>query len=521
MNYNTESDTGVSEGQENSLAPEINVQSATSGEQMPIDVSKPNTTSTRLIKRVENGKERRQFAEASSNEGADCLTDIPFVSRTQGPLLIANTVMPISPSDSKTNDYNNEQINVLRPLISPYESYSETDENRGAGHEITETYQFVDEYPPMRTAFFAVLPVFMAYSSLVTLQGNLRHRLGIDNSKSARSYEFSSAASLLFLGNLCLRLLHNVFLGFLRPRQRVYVSYVALTISSGIIAIFYFMLDFQSIVFMYIAYLIAGTGIGTFESNIMSVITPLGHETKVWAQYGIPAGFSAVSVGTFTLLVFLPHNTALLIIVFSGIAISNIMGLIFFKFCVPDIHFAASEQNLRDLYDDLKQFKKWLPKIGLYSFTFALNMFCLSIGSSLQQFIYDSDALPLVHGSDVTIPKNVHRILVNIMALFGDITGRKIAYCITRKVHPLWYLLIVIIGAVVLLSKQAIIAPIGMFLVMLSNGLIYSSTTKHIDIDVDPKYNLVALSVWFFIGDVGSFIGANVVNPLLVVVGSV
>jgi len=71
------------------------------------------------------------------------------------------------------------------------------------------------------------------------------------------------------------------------------------------------------------------------------------------------------------------------------------------------------------------------------------------------------------------------------------------------------------------LSKTALIAPIGMFFVMLGNGLIYAHTTKHIDNAVEDSFNLIALSVWLFVGDAGSLIAAYLVQPFQGWFGSV
>ncbi len=80
--------------------------------------------------------------------------------------------------------------------------------------------------------------------------------------------------------------------------------------------------------------------------------------------------------------------------------------------------------------------------------------------------------------------------------------------------NPFWYLICSFAGAALCLSRVAIIAPLGIFLVMSGNGCIYASTTRHIDQHIDKSFNLVALSVWLFIGDIGSVIGSNVLSSI-------
>jgi hypothetical protein len=41
---------------------------------------------------------------------------------------------------------------------------------------------------------------------------------------------------------------------------------------------------------------LGGVGIGTFESNLLSTIAPLGKRTKLWAIVGMPVRFSQRSV---------------------------------------------------------------------------------------------------------------------------------------------------------------------------------------------------------------------------------
>ena len=42
--------------------------------------------------------------------------------------------------------------------------------------------------------------------------------------------------------------------------------------------------------------------------------------------------------------------------------------------------------------------------------------------------------------------------------------------------------------------------------------MIYGATTRHIDAHVPERYNLIATSVWLFIGDVGSVTGSNIIG---------
>lgn len=377
------------------------------------------------------------------------------------------------------------------------------------------------EMKTMRFAFFTMFPMFMGYAAMVTLQAEIKGRLGIGNNGGARSYEFGFAVSLLYMGNLVFRLMHNVFFSFIRPRYRVAVSYICMTIATGTLAFVYYVANDKHIAWVYVAYIIAGIGVGTFESNLISVLTPLGHGTKVWAQYGIPIGFNGVSIGAFALFAAWPNLLELQCGVYLFISISNLLGLVFFILAIPDIPFESTHKTIKVFFSDLKHFREWVPLIWQHTLALSVDMFALGFNAAIQLYIYDVPHIPLWAGAATTIPVNGFRAWFNACSLLGDATGRKLAYKTHRHLNPFLFLFFTFAGTAMVLSKQAIIAPFGMWFVMFANGSIYAHTTKFIDDKVDRRFNLVSLSAWLLLGDVGSFGGANAVNPIRVLIGSV
>jgi predicted membrane protein len=59
-------------------------------------------------------------------------------------------------------------------------------------------------------------------------------------------------------------------------------------------------------------------------------------------------------------------------------------------------------------------------------------------------------------------------------------------------------------------------SPLCAFGIAFANGAIYAQSARYIDKNVPIAYNLVSLSVWLFVGDIGSVIGSNVLLRLLV-----
>lgn len=112
---------------------------------------------------------------------------------------------------------------------------------------------------------------------------------------------FKHAASFNYIGNLIFRIAHNfVFAPFI-PRHRVVISLSAMLTSMLLIGIGVYKFDGTSLNWVYSAYAIGGVGVGTFESNMLAAIAPLGHDTKVWAIIGMPVGFVSISVLGFLL----------------------------------------------------------------------------------------------------------------------------------------------------------------------------------------------------------------------------
>lgn len=377
------------------------------------------------------------------------------------------------------------------------------------------------QLPPLRRAIFTMLPLFMGYATMVTLQAHIKHRLDIGNNGSASSYEFSFATSLIYFANLVFRLMHNVIFSMLRPRYRVCVAYTCMGSACAILGFAYYVFESKALTWTYVAYLLAGVAVGTFESNLISCITPLGHGTKVWAQYGIPLGFSGISIGAFGLFAFYPGDLKLQMSVYFFVALANMCGLVFWLVAIPDITFESTAQSIRHFGSDIKQFKQWIILVLPYACSLFVDMFAVSMFSAIQLFIYDIPSIPLWPGATMCFSKDVFRVLFNLGSMMGDASGRKLAYWTPRHIRPYLFLVLSVAGGACILSKVAILAPIGMVMVMHANGEVYAHATKYIDDKVPRRFNLIGLSFWLFVGDIGSFAGANAVNAVRVVVGGV
>ena len=298
------------------------------------------------------------------------------------------------------------------------------------------------------------------------------------------------------------------------------LSYTSMTIAQLCLVIPYYIVNSKSLVFVFLAYLISGVGIGTFESNLISCLTPLGPTTKSWAVIGIPVGFNMISVGSFILFSIWPDVVELQAAVYLFIVAANIAGLLFYIYLVPNIEFEASSDTMYTFLKDLKCWREWFPTIWKHCVALMIDMCCVSIFSAVALYIFDAAEVPIVPRSTTTIPKNAFDAIYYCFSFMGDFTSRKIAYR-DKPRNPFFFLVLSCIGVALVLSKTAVVAPLGMFCVMFANGSIYAQTTKFVDVSVPKKYNLMALSVWLFIGDIGSFCGSQAIQPLRTIVGPV
>jgi hypothetical protein len=89
--------------------------------------------------------------------------------------------------------------------------------------------------------------------------------------------------------------------------------------------------------------------------------------------------------------------------------------------------------------------------------------------------------------------------------------SRKIFYH-TRLFFPFLFLIFSLVGMGVGLLDITILVPLTALGVSFANGSLYTQTNRLIDRDVPDKYNLVSLSFWLFVGDIGSVCGSNLIS---------
>jgi hypothetical protein len=273
------------------------------------------------------------------------------------------------------------------------------------------------------------------------------------------------------------------------------------------LGVFVVLLGHKWVGYVYIAYFLGGVGVGTYESNMLSCVTPLGHSTKTWVILGMPMGFTLISVGGFLLMgAGLPP-----VALYLAVAVACVAGALVMAFRVPDVELPNNSKNLGEFVENARRFRLWAPFLPWHCAALMIDMFSVSAFTSMTYFVLNGTKVSLwgVSSDAWLVDKDWFFAVVNVFVLLGDSVSRKAVYAMPRLYHPWLWLLCNVAGGLCVLSAVPILYPFGMFAIYWGNGAVYGTTTKHIDSTLSRRFNLIALSFWLFIGDVGSVTGGQ------------
>jgi MFS family permease len=308
---------------------------------------------------------------------------------------------------------------------------------------------------------------------------------------------------------------HNVLFFYVPPRVRVLISMTSMALSMTILTGIFFILDHQhlSLAWVFLAYGFGGLGIGTFESNLLSCISPLGKTTKFWAILGMPIGINLITVGGFLLL----EAGVSAGYIYFGVMIFVLVGIALFLVRIYRESGVRTAITLIEFIYELRQWKSWFPHIQWHCLALMVDMFCVSMFSpGVMLYIYDSPyvSFPWFRGK---LKKDYVFSIYDTGFFIGDTLSRKIFY--PRKiVFPLFFWVFAIIGVACGLSNVSELIFFCGFLVAFCNGSIYAQANRKIDSTIDKKHSLIAFSCWLFVGDIGSVLGSNLISYVSVAV---
>jgi len=359
---------------------------------------------------------------------------------------------------------------------------------------------------PNWAGFFVNAPMFCGYATLFGLQHEVKAKLGFSDMDVGQSRTFGIAVSFLYIFNMIFRFSHNIVFGCISPRHRTCIAMLSMMASMLTIAIPIFLLESDSLMWVVIAYALGGVAMGTFEANFLCCLTPLGNATKHIAITAIPLGVTIVLVGGFFAMA--PPVNVPPIAIYLAVAFSVLCGMILFATCI--LHSGVHERW--HLIAEARQWRQWFPLIWHLPIASAVDMFVLTaVSPGVALYIWDSKFVHVLPG--VFLPTDTFFAYFNIFGMVGGVCGRVLSYRL-RPRHPILYAGLSVVGAMLVLLKIPAIAPLGTFLALMGDGLIYGTITRRIDATVPKQFNLIALSFWLFVGDFGGVTGSNLISYL-------
>jgi hypothetical protein len=268
---------------------------------------------------------------------------------------------------------------------------------------------------------------------------------------------------------------------------------------------------YHSVLWVFFSYAFVGVCEGSYGPNMLNVVNRLG-DTRVWMILAMPAGVATITIIGFGLMALGMPFQYLYIIT----AVLSALAIVTYLFTIYPVAQAADKDgdnfDLQQFWLDLREFRQWFPKIWLYSLVFIVNMTCLAMfnpGCTL--YSYQSRVTYRLFG--FTLTHDWFMMLYNIGSFLGDFVSRRVMNRLSL-LNPLFYFLLLCVALALNLSLIPEIAPFAAFAFSWSNGALYCQSTKLIGRLFTTEYHLTATSTWLFLGDVGSTVGSNLVQPV-------
>jgi len=367
-----------------------------------------------------------------------------------------------------------------------------------------------DDKPPVRIMAFVFLSVFQSYAAMQNLQFALKKEMRVDQIGD-RAQAFTNAVTMLHVGKLLSRLAHNILCKCWSPLNRVFISMWFVVFGTMVPPIFILWLKSDWLGWVFISYFGIGVGIGVFEATFLAVITPLGKNTKSFSILGIPTGFLTIGVPGFLLL---QAGMPTQVIYWYVVACTLASMVIVYRYAPRAEQGDSSAKP--SLIKSLQDWRIWLPLlvphlVGKMFVNFGMENLFPVIG-----FTYNRPQVPLAGPqSDILMGKDVFQAVQNVLVACGDTFSRRIPYCLQTKRYSATVLIILVAmvcevtGFFMTKAAVAWLAWISISLAFFGNGLVYAAGSKHIDQLIPKEHHLAAYSLWCFMGDISSVVGAK------------
>lgn len=371
----------------------------------------------------------------------------------------------------------------------------------------------LESLPPQKIAGFVTVAVFAGYAALFSLQHVIKTFFKIPDDDSRASHEFSFAITSMYIWNLIFRIGHNFILYSFTPRIRALCGLGSMAVAMALLGIAVFHFEFRSIPLVAVAYAFGGVGIGVFETNYSVVLAGLGNKTKIYGISGIPVGIFLVIVPGFIAVASGMPVVYVYYSVLVMLAIGFVILLGFIEYPILDALLSEdleweepTEEKTLEQSAGTKS-KNWALKVASVGFVFTVNMLCVSAFSpGVLLYLYNTGSVEMA--SSMAMPTGYFFALFSSFGFVADVISRRRIYEKKPESHPIRYLVFTFIGTLIILSQTPLIAPIGTFFIFFANGSIYAQSCRWLDLQLDESVLVMASSIFFFLGDCGSVMGA-------------
>jgi hypothetical protein len=369
-------------------------------------------------------------------------------------------------------------------------------------------------------AFTTVMTVFMGYATLFSTQHQIKTHLSITDDTGTRSRYFNAAVACLYIANLICRFAHILLP--LKTGTKAMVATLAMwvSMSSLIIGIWWRPWDEThhdarntSLIWVVIAYAAGGIGIGTFETNFLAFIAPLGPITKKWASLGIPCGINAITIGGFLLLSAGLHPLYIPVITCAALFV----GITMFLVRLPSIEIAGDAQGWKSSFTH-EAWSTWKHTVK-HGTAYIISMGAIAmLAPGILLYIFPAAHQLALFGKTANsalsasrcpymLPDTTFFAVYNACAWAGSLIGRWGVYARRARHRPAWGL-IAVVAAVILNFTMTPSYPVtgwvAATLLFVGNGTVYNELLRYVDETVPEEHNVVATSAWLGLGDVGS-----------------
>jgi len=306
-----------------------------------------------------------------------------------------------------------------------------------------------------------------------------------------------------------------LLLTVLNPKGIVYLAYVVMFVAVLVPVVAVWGAGVKALWVVYLQYSLGGIAIGLFEGTFLSVISPLGKNTKTFVIMGAPLGFAVHNI---PLGLFQQWGMPPLVYYLYTLCCLPV-GLLVFHQYAPVVRTGTGEGKGWQIFvKSLTSPAAWLPAMLPWFIAKLCGNFVLENAFPLLFNTFNTSRVPLLDpaSTSFTVPTGYYLSLYwFVMVALGDTISRRVpnyislrsvktcAACITGA------LVMCVVGEALNFLLLAIVTGIAAFIANFGNGFIYGLSAKFIDTFIPAEHRYAAYNLWCFCGDIGGYAGSS------------